>query len=114
MIRKRIFRKGHCPSKLTKRPPKPSRFGQPDHCRDAPYLLMVSSDFFLVDFLAFFGAFFMVSLLASVPVAAGAAPLSGAAVWARAGEAIKARAVAAMISLRMRKPPLFLYPARAP
>ena len=47
-------------------------------------------------------------------VCSGAAPLSGAAVWARAGDAIKARAVAAMISLRMQKPPLFLFPARAP
>src|ERR1700744_2466713 len=72
---------------------------------------MVSSDFFFMDFLAFFGAFFMVSEPVSVPLAAGAAPLSAPALsWARAGVTIKARAVAAMISLRMRKPPLlFLF-----
>src|ERR1700744_169708 len=75
---------------------------------------MVSSDFFFMDFLAFFGAFFMVSEPVSVPLAAGAAPLSAPALsWARAGVTIKARAVAAMISLRMRKPPLLLLFRRA-
>src|SRR6185437_4981168 len=88
----------------TKRPPEGGRVA---------YCLVVSSVFLADAFFAFLGFFFMVSLLLIVsPLAAGVVD-----VWAKAVDEtnavdeIKARAVVAMISLRMRRPPLFFSPA---